>query len=41
MEIGHNREVLEAEFPELPFTWPELDAGSNLVLLIQREDLPA
>lgn len=41
MEIGHNREALEAEFPELPFTWPELDAGSNLVLLIQREDLPA
>lgn len=41
IEIGHNRAALEAEFPELPFTWPEIEAGTNLVVLIQREDLPA
>lgn len=27
VEIGHNREVLEAAFPQTPFTWLETDTG--------------
>ncbi|MGC2048281.1 MAG: 50S ribosomal protein L3 N(5)-glutamine methyltransferase, partial [Gallionella sp.] len=27
VEIGHNREVLEAAYPDLPFTWLDVSAG--------------
>jgi ribosomal protein L3 glutamine methyltransferase len=40
VEIGHNRAALEAAFPELPFTWPDLEGGEDTVFLIAREDLP-
>jgi ribosomal protein L3 glutamine methyltransferase len=39
VEIGHNREALEAAFPELPFTWLEVAAGDEFVFLLRREDL--
>ena len=37
VEIGHNREVLEATYPELPFTWLEVSAGDQFVFLLTRE----
>jgi ribosomal protein L3 glutamine methyltransferase len=40
VEIGHNREVLEAAFPELPFTWLDTTAGGEYVFLLHAADLP-
>ena len=40
VEIGHNREVLEQAYPQLPFTWLETSAGDEFVFLLQREQLP-
>lgn len=39
VEIGHNRDVLEEAFPELPFTWLETSAGDEHVFLLTREQL--
>jgi len=39
MEIGHNRAAVEAEIPQIPFIWPELEAGTGMVLLARKEDL--
>ena len=39
LEVGEQRECLEAEFPRLPLTWPELDRGGRGVALITAEDL--
>ena len=39
VEIGHNRDELEAAFPELPFTWLEVSAGDQFVFLLHRNDL--
>ncbi len=41
VEIGHNRDVLEAAFPELPFTWLNTSGGDGFVFLLTREDLLA
>jgi ribosomal protein L3 glutamine methyltransferase len=40
VEIGHNRDVLEAAFPETPFTWLDTSAGDQHVFLLHREELP-
>lgn len=40
VEIGHNRDALEAVFPGLPFIWLEVSAGDQFVFLLRREDLP-
>lgn len=39
VEIGHNREELEAAFPQLPFTWLEVAAGDQFVFMLTREQL--
>jgi ribosomal protein L3 glutamine methyltransferase len=39
VEIGHNRDQLEAAFPQLPFTWLEVSAGDQFVFLLTREQL--
>lgn len=39
VEIGHNREELEMQFPDLPFTWLEVAAGDGFVFLLTREQL--
>ena len=41
VEIGHNREELEAAYPELPFTWLDTAAGNEFVFLLRAADLPA
>lgn len=40
VEIGHNREALEAAYPDTPFTWLETAAGGNFVFLLRQKDLP-
>ncbi len=40
VEIGHNREALEAAFPATPFTWLDTSAGDQYVFLLHREELP-
>jgi ribosomal protein L3 glutamine methyltransferase len=37
-EIGHNRDALEAAFPDLPFTWLETSGGDQFVFLLRKED---
>ena len=39
VEIGHNRTVLEAAYPNLPFTWLEVSAGDEFVFMLHREQL--
>ena len=39
VEIGHNRDALEAAYPELPFMWLDVSAGDEFVFLLHREDL--
>lgn len=41
VEIGHNRDELEASFPELPFTWLETSGGDGFVFMLQMEQLVA
>lgn len=37
-EIGHNRDVLETAFPQLPFVWLETSGGDEYVFLLRKED---
>ena len=39
VEIGHNRDVLEAAYPTLPFTWLETESGDQFVFMLRRGDL--
>lgn len=39
VEVGFNRDGVEAAFPTLPFTWAETSAGDGVVFLITREEL--
>ncbi|MDZ4202472.1 MAG: 50S ribosomal protein L3 N(5)-glutamine methyltransferase [Gallionella sp.] len=39
VEIGHNRDVLEAAYPDLPFTWLDVTAGDQFVFMLHRNDL--
>lgn len=39
VEIGHNRPILEAAFPNLPFIWLDVSAGDEFVFMLRREDL--
>jgi ribosomal protein L3 glutamine methyltransferase len=39
VEIGHNRDVLEEAYPQLPFTWLEVSDGDQYVFLLTREQL--
>lgn len=38
-EIGHNRDVLETEFPHVPFTWLETDGSDEFVFILSKEQL--
>lgn len=40
VEIGHNRDALEAAYPSLPFTWLDTAAGDEYVFMLQAADLP-
>ena len=40
VEIGHNRDDLEAAYPTLPFTWLDTAAGDEFVFMLHAADLP-
>ena len=39
VEIGHNRDALLDAYPQLPFTWLEVEAGNEFVFLLTKEQL--
>jgi ribosomal protein L3 glutamine methyltransferase len=39
VEVGHNREIVEAAFPDLPLTWLDTESGEGKIFLLRREDL--
>ena len=39
VEIGHNRDALEAAYPNLPFTWLDVSTGDQFVFMLHRNDL--
>jgi ribosomal protein L3 glutamine methyltransferase len=39
VEVGFNRERVEAAFPHVAFTWAEVSAGDEVVFLLTREEL--
>ena len=39
VEIGHNRDALEAAFPDLPFVWLDTEGPGEYVFCLKREDL--
>jgi ribosomal protein L3 glutamine methyltransferase len=39
VEIGHNREVLEAAYPNIVFTWLEVSSGNEFVFLLTKSQL--
>ncbi|MBI3149846.1 MAG: 50S ribosomal protein L3 N(5)-glutamine methyltransferase [Betaproteobacteria bacterium] len=41
VEIGHNREAIEAAFPSLPFVWLDAPGGEGMVFLLHRADFAA
>ena len=40
VEVGHNRQLVENAFPELPFVWLPTRSGVEGVFLLRKEDLP-
>jgi ribosomal protein L3 glutamine methyltransferase len=39
VEIGHNRDALEAAYPDLAFTWLQVESGNQFVFLLTKEQL--
>lgn len=39
VEVGHNRDLMEAAFPQLPLTWIDTESGEGKIFLLRREDL--
>mgnify|MGYP001797669111 CR=1 FL=1 len=39
VEIGHNRDALLDAYPDLPFTWLEVESGNQFVFLLTKEQL--
>jgi ribosomal protein L3 glutamine methyltransferase len=40
VEIGHNRDALEAAFPDIEFTWLDTSGGDQFVFLLRHDQLP-
>ena len=40
VEIGHNRDALLNAYPDLPFTWLDVESGNQFVFLLTKEQLP-
>ena len=40
VEAGHNRDLVENAFTDLPFTWLRTAASDDKIFLLRREDLP-
>lgn len=39
VEVGHNCEIVETAFPELPLTWLDTESGEGKIFLLHQEDL--
>lgn len=39
VEIGHNRHVMDATYPNLPLVWLDTDGGNDFVFLVDQESL--
>jgi ribosomal protein L3 glutamine methyltransferase len=39
VEIGHNRDALEAAYPDMEFTWLQVESGDQFVFLLTKEQL--
>ena len=39
IEVGHNRAIMDAAFPQLPLTWLDTESGEGKIFLLRREDL--
>ena len=39
VEVGNSMIHLEAQFPEIPFTWVEFENGGHGVFVMTREEL--
>jgi len=39
VEIGHNRALTEAAFPDLPLTWIDTPSGEGKIFLLRREEI--
>ena len=39
VEIGHNRDALEAAYPDIAFTWLQVESGDQFVFLLTKEQL--
>jgi ribosomal protein L3 glutamine methyltransferase len=39
VEIGHNRDALEASYPDMEFTWLQVESGDQFVFLLTKEQL--
>jgi ribosomal protein L3 glutamine methyltransferase len=40
IEVGHNRDLVDAAFPNLPILWLDTETAEATVFLLQRDDLP-
>jgi ribosomal protein L3 glutamine methyltransferase len=40
VEVGHNRQLVDAAFPRLPFIWPVTRSSVDKVFMLRRDDLP-
>jgi ribosomal protein L3 glutamine methyltransferase len=40
VEVGHNRQLVEEAFPQLPFVWLSAQGGEDAVFLLRAEELP-
>lgn len=41
VEVGHNADLVEAAFPDVPFTWIDAPSGESKIFLMSREELEA
>jgi ribosomal protein L3 glutamine methyltransferase len=39
VEVGHNCELVETAFPEMPLTWLDTESGEGKIFMLRREDL--
>lgn len=39
VEVGHNRELVEEAFPDIPLTWIDTEDGEGKIFIVQKEHL--
>lgn len=40
VEVGHNRDLVEQAFPDIPLTWIDTAGGEGKIFILHREQLP-